>query len=73
MNQIGFFFFYSFFSCPSNKNNAKAQGDAWINGFKAKVDLEHPAGLIYPLAHPGYSEGGKTGSQQITAVFVCFT
>lgn len=72
MNQIGFIFLF-FFSVHEIKNNAKAQGEAWINGFKAKVDLEHPAGLIYPLAHPGYWGGGETGSQQITAVFVCFT
>lgn len=50
MKQIGLFFFSFFFASDNNK--AKAQRQAWINGFKVKVDLEHPAGLIYPPAHP---------------------
>lgn len=50
MKQIGIFF------SPSNNNKAKAQRQGWINGFKVKVELEHPAGLINPLAHPGCRE-----------------
>lgn len=47
MKHIGFLFKF-----PSNNNKVKAQRQAWIHGFKVKVDLEQPDGLIYPLA-PG--------------------
>lgn len=44
------------FFLSSQNTTVKLQRQAWINGFQVEVDLEYPAGLIHPLAHPGCGE-----------------
>lgn len=48
---------------------AKAQRRVWINASKVKVDLEHPVGLIYPLAHPGCGEDWQPTNHHHVCVF----
>lgn len=62
MKQIGIFLYFLWIT-------TKAQRQAWINGFKEKVELEHPAGLIYPLAHPGCGEDWQPTNHHHVYVF----
>lgn len=61
-NETDFFF-------PSSNNKEKAQRQAWINGFQVKVELQHPAGLINPLAHPGCGEDWQPTNHHNVCVF----
>lgn len=63
-NETDWDFFVLF---PSNK--VKTQRQAWMNGFKVKEDVEHPAGLIYPLAHPGCGEDWQPTNHPHVCVF----
>lgn len=57
------------FSFPSNNKTVKVLRQPWINGFKVKVELEHPAGLINPLAHHGCGEDGQPTNHHRVCVF----
>lgn len=47
----------------------KHKGVAWINGFKVKVDLQHSAALINPLAQPGCGEEWQPTNHHHVCVF----
>lgn len=58
-----------FFSFSSNNITVNAQRQAWINGFKVKIELKHQAGLINPLAHPGRGEYWQPTNHHHVCVF----